>query len=54
MDVIDPAKLGADATAQVTKDVSFFEKNPKATAIGSAIAGALLVIGLQIAAHYFF
>jgi hypothetical protein len=54
MDVIDPSKLGTDVATQVTKDVSFFEKNPKATAIGSAIAGALLVIGLQFAVHYFF
>ena len=40
----DAKAAEAAATAEVTKGVSFFEKNPKATAIGAAIAGALLAI----------
>jgi hypothetical protein len=50
----DPV-LNADAAAKaaVAKDVSFFEKNPKATAIGSAVAGALVVIGVQLLVHFF-
>ncbi len=33
-----------DAAATVTKEVSFFESNPKATAIGSFVLGVLLTI----------
>jgi|GEM_PF-3242663 hypothetical protein len=36
--------LKTDVNATVTKEVGFFERNPKATAIGSAVAGALLML----------
>jgi hypothetical protein len=46
----DPvATAKADVTATVKKDVSFFESNPRATAIGSAVAGAILAL---LAAHF--
>jgi hypothetical protein len=41
----------ADVNATVTKQLGFFERNPKATAIGSAIAGALLVLLATVALH---
>jgi hypothetical protein len=37
------ASVETDASTDVAEVESFFEKNPKATAIGAAIAGALLM-----------
>lgn len=41
---------GSVVTSDVTAGETFFEKNPKAIAIGSAIAGALLMFAVL---HFF-
>ena len=52
MDANSISGAGAVLRTDVSEAEGFFEKNPKATAIGSAIAGALLLLAAQWVIHF--